>query len=144
MSDRPVSVRTGAVPYTVSIHDGLHTWSGDTQLANGGGDAGPDPESQVLGALGACTAITMSMVAARKQWPLTAVHVHLHYTQRGAAGTAIAREMVLDGALDDEQRARLMEVADKCPIHRLLTGEVRIQTRLQAAGGGGDTAIGRD
>lgn len=142
MSDRPVSVRTGAVPYTVSIHDGLHTWSGDTQLANGGGDAGPDPESQVLGALGACTAITVSMVAARKQWPLTAVHVHLHYTQCGAAGTAIAREVVLDGALDDEQRARLMEVADKCPIHRLLTGEVRIQTRLQAAGGGGDTAIG--
>lgn len=52
MSDRPVSVRTGAVPYTVSIHDGLHTWGGDTQLANGGSDAGPDPGSQVLGALG--------------------------------------------------------------------------------------------
>ncbi|WP_017166004.1 OsmC family protein [Xanthomonas phaseoli] len=137
MSDRPVSVRTGTVPYTVSIHDGLHTWSGDTQLANGGSDAGPDPESQVLGALGACTAITVSMVAARKQWPLTAVDV-------GAAGTAIAREVVLDGALDDEQRARLMEVADKCPIHRLLTGEVRIDSQLQAAGGGGATAIQRD
>ncbi|UDI80963.1 osmotically inducible protein C [Xanthomonas citri pv. mangiferaeindicae] len=84
------------------------------------------------------------MVAARKQWPLTAVHVHLHYTQRGAAGTAITRDVVLDGALDDEQRARLMEVADKCPIHRLLTGEVRIETRLQAAGGGGDMAIRHD
>ncbi|MGK9142851.1 OsmC family protein [Xanthomonas euvesicatoria] len=144
MSDRPVSVRTGTVPYTVSIHDGLHTWSGDTQPANGGSDAGPDPESQVLGALGACTAITVSMVAAHKQWPLTAVHVHLRYTQRGAAGTAIARAVVLDGALDDEQRARLMEVADKCPIHRLLTGEVRIETQLQAAGGGGDTAIRSD
>ncbi|AZR30422.1 OsmC family protein [Xanthomonas vasicola] len=144
MSDRLVSVSTGAVPYTVSIHDGQHTWSGDTQPVYGGADAGPDPESQVLGALGACTAITVSMVAARKQWSLTAVHVHLHYTQRGAAGTAITREIVLDGALDDEQRARLMEVADKCPIHRLLTGEVRIDSQLQAAGGSDDTAIQGD
>ncbi|PPU69280.1 OsmC family protein [Xanthomonas pisi] len=133
MSDRPVHVSTEAVPYTVSIHDGQHRWVGDTQPANGGTDAGPDPESQVLGALGACTAITVSMVAARKQWPLTAVHVHLHYTQRGAAGTDISREIVLEGALDDAQRARLMEVADKCPIHRLLTGEVRIASRLQTS-----------
>ncbi|MCE4372878.1 OsmC family protein [Xanthomonas hortorum] len=131
MSDIPVSVSTGAVPYTVSIHDGQHTWSGDTQPANGGADAGPDPESQVLGALGACTAITVSMVAARKQWPLTAVHVHLHYTQRGAAGTLITREIVLDGALDEDQRTRLLEVAEKCPIHRLLTGQVQIDSALQ-------------
>ncbi|APO94539.1 OsmC family protein [Xanthomonas vesicatoria] len=140
MSDRPVHVSTEAVPYTVSIHDGQHRWLGDTQPANGGADAGPDPESQVLGALGACTAITVSMVAARKRWPLTAVHVHLHYTQRGAAGTDISREIVLEGALDDAQRARLMEVADKCPIHRLLTGEVRISSGLQAADAGGDRA----
>lgn len=81
------------------------------------------------------------MVAARKQWPLAAVHVHLHYTQRGAAGTTITLAIVLEGALDDDQRARLLEVAEKCPIHRLLTGEVRIATELQphalvdAAGG---------
>ncbi|MCE4362933.1 OsmC family protein [Xanthomonas hortorum] len=131
MSDRPVSVSTGAVPYTVSIHDGRHTWNADTQPANGGADAGPDPESQVLGALGACTAITVSMVAARKQWPLTAVHVHLHYTQRGAAGTVIMREIVLDGALGEDQRTRLLEVAEKCPIHRLLTGQVQIDSQLQ-------------
>lgn len=86
MSDRPITVSTGAVPYTVSIHDGQHTWSGDTQPAKGGADAGSDPESQVLGALGACTAITVSMVAARKQWPLTAVHVHLHDTRRDGHG----------------------------------------------------------
>ncbi|WOB49992.1 OsmC family protein [Xanthomonas hydrangeae] len=131
MSDRPVSVSTGAVPYTVSIHDGRHTWSGDTRPANGGADAGPDPESQVLGALGACTAITVSMVATRKQWPLTAVHVHLHYAQRGAAGTVITREIVLDGALDEDQRTRLLEVAEKCPIHRLLTGQLQIDSALQ-------------
>ncbi|MCC8535735.1 OsmC family protein [Xanthomonas codiaei] len=141
MSDRPVSVSTGSVPYTVTIHDGQHRWLGDAQPANGGADAGPDPESQVLGALGACTAITVSMVAARKQWPLTGVHVHLHYTQRGAGGTEIGREIVLDGALDDSQRARLMEVADKCPIHRLLTGEVRIATRPQIQAAADSAAV---
>ncbi|ALS95404.1 hypothetical protein ADT26_15425 [Xanthomonas oryzae] len=73
----------------------------------------------MLVALGACTAITVSMLAARKQWPLTAVHVHLHDTQRGAAGTTITREIVLEGALDDEQRARLMEVADTWFFSRL-------------------------
>ncbi|QBG99334.1 hypothetical protein EYC56_08090 [Xanthomonas oryzae] len=98
------------------MHDGQHTWSGHTPPANGGADAGPDPESPVLGAPGACTAITVSMVAARKQWPLTAVHVHLHDTH---AGTTITREIVLDGALDDEQRARLMEVADTGFFSRL-------------------------
>ncbi|QBG92736.1 hypothetical protein EYR26_15775 [Xanthomonas oryzae] len=101
------------------MHDGQHTWSGHTPPANGGADAGPDPESPVLCAPGACTAITVSLVAARKQWPLTAVHVHLHDTQRGAAGMAITREIVLDGALDDEQRARLIEVADTGFFSRL-------------------------
>ncbi|KAB7770162.1 OsmC family protein [Xanthomonas maliensis] len=132
MSDRPVRVVTGAVPYTVTIDDGQHQWQGDTQPANGGADAGPDPEAQVLGALGACTAITVSMVAARKQWPLTAVHVHLRYSERAGSVTTIERELVLEGALDDAQRTRLLEVAEKCPIHRLLTGEVRVATALQA------------
>ncbi|PPT94567.1 OsmC family protein [Xanthomonas arboricola] len=139
MSDGLVSVSTGNVPYTVTIHEGQHRWLGDAQPGSGGADAGPDPESQVLGALGACTAITVSMVAARRQWPLTGVHVHLHYTQRGAGGTQISREIVLEGALDDGRRARLMDVADKRPIHRLLTGEVRIDSRLRVASEPGDT-----
>ncbi len=126
-TDRAVTARSAGVPYVTQLSDGVHAWRSDTAPSNGGADAAQDPESLVLGALGACTAITVRMYAARKQWPLEAVDVRLHYTRRDATGTTIAREVVLTGALDDAQRARLLEIADKCPIHRLLTGEVVIE-----------------
>jgi putative redox protein len=126
-NDRAVTARSAGVPYVTELSDGVHAWRSDTTPANGGADAAEDPESLVLGALGACTAITVRMYAARKQWPLDAVDVRLHYTRRDATGTTIAREVVLTGALDEAQRARLLEIADKCPIHRLLTGEVLIE-----------------
>ncbi|MDG2525580.1 OsmC family protein [Stenotrophomonas sp. HITSZ_GD] len=127
MADRQVIARSAGVPYLTELTDGVHFWRSDTAPANGGADAAEDPESLVLGALGACTAITVRMYAARKQWPLEAVDVRLHYTRRDGTGTTIAREVVLTGALDEAQRARLLEIADKCPIHRLLTGEVLIE-----------------
>lgn len=130
MTDSTITVATGDIPYLVTISDGRHQWHGDTVPDNGGGDAGPDPEAQVLGALGACTAITVSMFAARKQWPLEGVEVTLRYARRDAAGTAIERTLSLRGALDAAQRERLLEIAGKCPIHRLLTGEVAIATSL--------------
>lgn len=126
-TDRAVTARSAGVPYVTQLSDGVHAWRSDIAPWNGGADAAQDPESLVLGALGACTAITVRMYAARKQWPLEAVDVRLHYTRRDATGTTIAREVVLTGALDDAQRARLLEIADKCPIHRLLTGEVVIE-----------------
>lgn len=128
--DRTVTARSGGAPYEVSLSDGQHAWTADTIEANGGADAGPDPEALVLGALGACTAITLRMFAARKQWPLQQVQVQLRYLRRDATGTAIERELLLEGALDPEQRQRLLEIAEKCPIHRLLTGEVTIATSL--------------
>lgn len=131
MSDTTiVTARSHATPYQVVIGDGRHEWDSDTVPANGGGDAAPDPESLVLGALGACTAITLRMFAARKQWPLQGVEVQLHYGKRDASGTAIERSIQLQGELDDTQRQKLLEIAEKCPIHRLLTGEVGIATSL--------------
>lgn len=128
-----VTARSDAAPYQVEIDDGRHAWWSDTVEANGGGDSAPDPEALVLGALGACTAITLRMFAARKQWPLQGVEVQLHYRKRDASGTAIERSIRLQGELDDAQRQKLLEIADKCPIHRLLTGEVSIATVLAAA-----------
>lgn len=126
-TDRTVTAHSAGVPYVTELSDGVHAWRSDTVPSNGGADAAEDPESLVLSALGACTAITVRMYAARKQWPLETVDVRLHYTRRDATGTTIAREVVLKGDLDDAQRARLLEIADKCPIHRLLTGEVVIE-----------------
>jgi len=130
--DRSVSAHSASTPYVTRLSDGVHEWASDTVPGNGGADAAEDPESLVLGALGACTAITLRMYAVRKQWPLEAVDVQLRYASRDANGTAIERSVQLTGALDDVQRQRLLEIADKCPIHRLLTGEVRIATVLQA------------
>jgi putative redox protein len=125
-----VTARSDAAAYHVVIGDGRHEWAADTVPGNGGADSGPDPESLVLGALGACTAITLRMFAARKQWPLQGVEVQLRYSRRDAGGTAIERSIQLQGELDDTQRQKLLEIAEKCPIHRLLTGEVSIATGL--------------
>jgi putative redox protein len=109
-----------------------HRWSGDEPAELGGGNTGPTPHHLLLSALGACTAITLRMYAARKQWPLDGVEVDLAFNPDGkpAAGSDIRRRITLRGALSDAQRARLLQVANACPIHKVLSGEVRIATAL--------------
>ena len=133
-AEATVHAVTGAAPYAVAFRDDAgHPWGADEPAALGGGDSGPTPHALLLSSLGACTAITLKMFAARKQWPLDGVQVTLRYaTPPGAAGTDIERSITLQGALDAAQRERLLQVADACPIHRLLTGEVRVATALEA------------
>jgi len=106
----------------------------------GGGDSGPNPYDFLLAALGACTAITLRLYAERKALPLDRVTVKLSHAKIHAADCEacetkegkidrIEREIALAGALDAEQRARLLEIADKCPVHRTLTSEVDIRTK---------------
>lgn len=120
-------------PYLVSFTDDLgHTWHADEPAEIGGGNAAPTPERLILASLGACTAITLKMVAARRQFPLTGVQVVLRLNPDGkpASGNDIVRQITLQGDLDDEQQAQLLKVANACPMHKLLTGEIRIQTAL--------------
>ena len=124
---------TGPVPYTVTLTDGPgHAWLADEPSEVGGADAGPSPHGLLLSALGACTAITLQMYASRKQWPLTDVGVELRFNPDGlpAAGNDISRAITLHGSLSDEQRERLLQIANMCPIHKVLSGEVRIATQL--------------
>ena len=120
-------------PYRVKLSDPQgHIWHADEPEDAGGGDSAPNPYQIVLSALGACTMVTLQMYAARKQWPLTSVEVQVQLNPNGkpATGNEIVRSIVLQGALDEEQRQRLLQVAQACPVHKLLEGEIKIPTTL--------------
>jgi len=125
---------SGDTPYTVTLtDDGGHQWLGDEPGELGGADAGPSPSQLLLSSLGTCTVITLQMFAARKQWPLAGIAVELQFNPNGkptAGGTEITRNITLQGDLNSEQRERLLQAANACPMHKVLTGEIRIATDL--------------
>lgn len=129
-----VTATIGEVPYTVTLNDGVHQWLADEPASLGGSDAGPSPSQLLLASLGTCTAVTLKMYAGRKQWPLQGVQVQLELNPQGsvAGSTLITRAISLQGELTAEQRERLLQVANACPMHKLLTGEIRISTGLES------------
>jgi putative redox protein len=129
-----VTAVIGETPYTVTLSDEHgHQWLADEPTAGGGGNRGPAPYQLLLSALGACTAITLRMYATRKGWALPAVKVELQFNPDGvpaAGGSDIRRRITLQGEFSAAQRERLLQIANVCPIHKVLTGEVRIATSL--------------
>jgi putative redox protein len=125
-----VTVDIAAARYATTIRTRHHDLVADEPVAVGGGEAGPSPFELVLSGLGACTAITLRMYADRKQWPLAAVHVALAF-HRGDAETWITRELRLDGALDEAQRARLADIAERTPVTLLVKNGTDVRTILK-------------
>lgn len=134
---------TGARPSATaddSGHGGLQTFVtagpstlvADVTVAQGGLGLGPDPHQLVAAALAACTSMTLRLYANRKGWSITAMHVEVssHYDADKTPPERFDREITIEGDLTDEQRERLFEIADRCPIHRLLTSGARIVTTV--------------
>jgi putative redox protein len=124
-----VKAGIAATPYTVSIEAGRHRLTADEPVKLGGQDAGPPPFSLLLSALGACTAATLKMYAERKGWPLEALDVALTYI-RTDQGDRIERRLDPKGPLDDAQRARLADVAERTPVTLVIKSGVAIDTHL--------------
>jgi putative redox protein len=131
---------TGNSKFQQSVSAGPHRLLADEPKAAGGGDTGLSPYDFVLAGLGACTSMTMRLYADRKSLPLTRTTVTLRHSKIYAQDCAecetkagmldqIERVIAMEGALSSEQRERLMEIADKCPVHRTLTSEIHIVTR---------------
>ena len=130
---RAVTAVLGDRPYVVTLSDGTHEWFGDEPLEAGGGGRGPTPHQLVLSGLGACTAITLRMYADRKGWRLKGVTVELQLNPDGApaaGGSEIRRRVTLHGDVTPEQRERLLQVANACPVNKTLGGEIRTTTTL--------------
>jgi len=138
---REVVVHGSANGFAQEIAVGRHRLVADEPAAVGGTDAGAGPYDLLLAALGSCTSMTVALYARRKQWPLESVQVRLrhakvHATDCEDCETKVAMldriecDIELVGPLDDEQRARLLDIANKCPVHRTLVSEIVIATRL--------------
>jgi uncharacterized OsmC-like protein len=136
-----VVVESAPPDFLERITIGRHSLAADEPVEAGGTDQAPNPYELLLAALGSCKGITMRMYAAQKQWPLQQVQVKLAHSRVHAddcanceAETAVVDqidvEIRLTGALSDEQRRRLLAVAEKCPIQRRLSKDIRIRTQL--------------
>ncbi|MFD8320468.1 OsmC family protein [Kitasatospora purpeofusca] len=139
----PVFVRSAAAvatstgeDYRVDIRSGRHRLAADEPESAGGADTATTPVGLLLSALGSCTAITLRMYAQRKQWPLTTVRVHLGYEKGPEKAVRITRRIDLVGDLDETQRARLLDIADRTPVTRAVSAGTPIVPAAPRAANG--------
>ncbi len=142
--DGGITVRTGYGKFGTEVHTATHRFVADEPTSYGGDDTGPTPYDLLLASLGTCTAMTMKMYADRKGLPFDGSTIRLTHERDhhvdcdhceeegdGARVQALNREIELHGDLSDEDRAKLIEIADKCPVHRTLEGHLHIHTQAK-------------
>jgi len=125
------SIGSADPDYHVDIRAGAHQLVADEPVAGGGGDTGPSPFDLLIGALAACTAITLRMYAEHQGWPLAGVDVELTYVVEDRDTRWIDRQITLHG-VDEDQRAKLADVAEKTPVTRVVRAGAEIRTSTGA------------
>lgn len=139
--DNRVVVRTGSTLRTEVVANG-YTLLADEPIGMGGTTSGPTPYDYLLAALGACTAMTLRMYADHKKWSLESVTVRLQHQKvyrrdcekcetKDRKIDRIRLELELGGALEESQRRRLLEIAERCPVHQTLESEVQVETAME-------------
>jgi len=135
MSGIVVVAENGKGRYQQAVSAGQHQLIADEPASMGGGDAGPAPFDFIMSGLGACTSMTLRMYAERKSLPLTRISVALSHDKievDGVMRDRISRDITLEGDLSEEQRQRLLEIANKCPVHRALSQSMLLDCALSA------------
>lgn len=123
-------VSSGGPQWATAVTTGNHSFTSDEPAALGGADAGPAPYDLLLASLGSCTAITLRMYAVRKEWPLEEVIIDLSHHKEDDK-SKITRKIWLEGDLDETQRARLADIAERTPVTLTLKNAADITTELQ-------------
>jgi putative redox protein len=140
-SRQQVVAKIGDEKYTTLVKAGSHYLTADEPENSGGNGFGPTPYDLLMASLGACTAMTLKMYSERKKWPLNEVTVHLKYESIHDEDCKVCdtenrklerftREIEISGDLDVQQRSKLLQIADKCPVHRTLSSNIQIETKL--------------
>jgi len=138
---RSVVIVGGIAGFRTDVDVGGHHLVVDEPVPVGGTDAGPSPYEMLLAALGSCTAMTLRLYADRRQWPLERVRVTLQHRKVHAQDCAecerkptkmdvVDRIIALEGPLTEEQRAKLLDIAERCPVHQTLRGPIQVNTRV--------------
>jgi putative redox protein len=126
---RKVETQFGSGAYAQRVTVGSHQLASDVDASKGGSDSGPSPHEYLAAALATCTGMTLKMYASRKSWGLENAIVAVNITRVDDV-ERFQRDITLVGNLDAEQTARLLDIADKCPVHKALIGTIAIETQL--------------
>jgi len=117
-----------------TLSNGRHIWNADVAEALGSADRAPDPHDLLDSSLAACTALTLELYARRRKMPVQSIRVLIDHVEgkneKGESRYQLKRRILIEGDLSDEERARLLEIANKCPVHKILSGELDVETEL--------------